>query len=193
MSKRWRNAIIVVLAVLALVAWFLLSYRDRLFVMPRLRDALLESAPTAPETALRGEYMGTRGALCGSIRGIEGGERFSAQVRDRGAAARSSTSTSAPAAPLVAMGAPDWRRFIVVPSVPAFYVEGLAPWALSLDGKKFEIDKLELATISDGFREQYGLAAAIDGIDAQRTQREITLKSLSEMFEIAWSRDCSPS
>jgi hypothetical protein len=177
MKKGWRILIVGVVLVGATAGWITYTYQDKLFHIKPVRERLLANLPLAGGNAsFRDEVMSAKGNLCGEVRGVSGGERIGG---------RPGTNAG-----IMAIEADQWRRFIVVPSVPAFYVEGLAPWGLALDGKKIAVDLNDLSQERDELKEQYKLAASYDGIDAARTDREIEIKTIGEHFEASWAEFC---
>ncbi|MCY0387599.1 hypothetical protein OVY01_10210 [Robbsia sp. Bb-Pol-6] len=187
MKKGWWWFALVAVAGIG-AAWFALVYRDPLFRIKPVREHLLDTLPVTGTARFRDEAPGEEGALCGQVTNVNGGRRIG---DGPGAGSRAGSGPTADAGQrLVALDPARWRRFIVVPSVPAFYVEGLAPWGLSLDGRKIAIDAADLEQERLGFVEQYDAAAGIDGIDANRTAEEIAIKTLDEHFEGRWSQYC---
>lgn len=184
MKKGWWWCLALVVAAGIGTAWFMLVYRDPLFRIKPVHERLLDTLPVTDTARFRDEAPGRDGALCGQVANVTGGQRI-------GAGSAGSGSVAGAARRLVAMDSTQWRRFIVVPSVPAFYVEGLAPWGLSLDGRKIAIDALDLDQERAGFVEQYAAAAGVDGIDASRTAGEIAIKTIEEHFEVRWAQYCS--
>ncbi|MGI4860859.1 MAG: hypothetical protein ACRYHA_28805 [Janthinobacterium lividum] len=184
MKKGWWWCLALVAVAGIGTAWFMLVYRDPLFRMKPVRERLLDTLPVTGTARFRNEALGRDGALCGQVTNVTGGQRIGGGpgvgVAD-GAGRR-----------LLAIDSAQWRRFVVVPSVPAFYVEGLLPWGLSLDGRKIAIDALDLDQERAGFTEQYAAAAGIDGIDANRTAAEIAIKTIDEHFEGRWAQYCPP-
>lgn len=176
MKNGWRILIVGVVLVGGTTAWVLTTYQDQIFRMKPIRERLVDTMPVSGTPRFRDEVMGPNGTLCGEVSGVSGGSRI-------GGPAGSS-------AQIVPISSEQWRRFIVVPSVPAFYVDGLAPWALSLDGKKIATDGVEMDEQRQEFREQYQLAASYDGIDPARATQEIDIKAIGEHFEAKWADYC---
>ncbi|SDV47752.1 hypothetical protein [Chitinasiproducens palmae] len=176
MTPKARNWLLALLTLVVLVAWLVFSYRDQLFVIPKLRQPMRDTLPASGEPKFRREAIAPGGALCGEVSGVDGGDRIAARPGSRGA--------------IVAVAPTDWRRFIVVPSVPAFYIDGLDPWAISFDGKKIKVDQTEIADETNALREQYQITEAVDGLSASQRDREIAAKVRSEHFDVAWSQYC---
>ena len=176
MKNGWKILIVGILLIAGISSLVLFNYQNQLFRMGPLRERLLENMPVAGAARFRQEDMGTHGALCGEVEGVTGGERIG------NGPGGTSAITSIPAT--------QWRRFVVAPSVPAFYVQGLVPWGLSRDGKRIAVDQSDMDQQRLGLAEQYQKAAGIDRISDDRTQQELTIKTLNEHFETVWSEYC---
>lgn len=187
MQKRrgWALALLAV-AVLGTAGFWVVRRQPLARIVP-VRERLLDTLSVTGTARFRDEAMGPDGVLCGQVANVNGGERI-------GGAPGVGTGAAGAGPRWTALDGGQWRRFIVVPAVPAFYVEGLAPWGLSLDGRKIAVDALDLEQERAGFVEQY--AAAAEGSDAamdpDRTAREIAIKTLDEHFEVRWARYCPP-
>lgn len=180
MKRRSWTTVIIIAGIAGFAAWAVSSRYDATFAIPRLHKPLVDGLPnTLAAPQFRNEALMRSGALCGEIRGVEGGERF--------------ITSGAPRAEqrLVPIAADTWRRFIVVPSQPGFYVEGLAPWGLSLDHKRIVLDALDIDAITENYQWQYARARIDAGRDADAVAREIHSKVLRESFEVEWSEQCN--
>ncbi|MGI4901776.1 MAG: hypothetical protein ACRYG5_08950 [Janthinobacterium lividum] len=179
MIRKWRTPVLVLVALLVLASWAYSSLYDRVFKMPELREHLSAGLDTEGAPVYRNEAIAEHGALCGQVRNVTGGERI-AGLREE-----------APQRGIVPIATSSWRRFIVAPDVPAFYVEGLAPWGLSMDGKRIKVDVADMAQQADIFRAQYTAAQPIDvNFSAAQAAHEIDVKVLAQNFEIAWGDYC---
>lgn len=176
MTKGWKILIVGVLLIAGLSALGLYNYQNQLFKMGPLRSRLLENLPVAGAARFRQQTIEANGALCGEVAGVSGGERIGDGPGGNAAI------TSIPVT--------QWRRFVVAPSVPAFYVQGLAPWALSMDGKRIAVDQADMDQQRSELTEQYDKSAQVDRISPDRTQQELTIKTLNEHFETVWAQYC---
>jgi hypothetical protein len=144
--------------------------------MGPLHARLLENLPVTGTARFRQQTIEPDGALCGEVAGVMGGERIG--------------SGPGGSAAITSIPVTQWRRFVVASSVPAFYVQGLAPWGLSMDGKRIAVDEADMAQQRTQLTEQYNTAAPVDRISDDRTQQELTIKTLNEHFETAWAQYC---
>lgn len=74
--------------------------------------------------------------------------------------------------------------------MPAFFIEGLDPWAIALDGRKIRVDPYEVDDEREELRVQYALGEAAGGMAPAAQKREIDVKTRDEHFEVAWSQHC---
>lgn len=189
MKKGWWWCFGLVVVAAIGTAWLALGHRAAWFRAEPVRERLLDTLPVTGTARVRNETPGRDGALCGQVTNVTGGRRIGTGP-GFGPGVGSGPDAGGAGRRIVAMDSTRWRRFVVVPSVPAFYVEGLTPWGLSFDGRKIAIDALDLDQERAGFVEQYAAAAGVDGIDASRTAEEIAIKTIDEHFEGRWAQYC---
>lgn len=165
-----------VLLIVGLSALMLYNFQNQLFRVGPLDTRLLENLPVTGTARFRQQTIEPDGSLCGEVNGVNGGERIGNGPGGNAA--------------ITSIPVKQWRRFIVAPSVPAFYVQGLAPWALSMDGKRIAVDEADMAQQRSQLIEQYDKAAQVDRISDDRAQQELTIKTLNEHFETVWAQYC---